>query len=214
MDQPILLWLRLDCKESVRRSSTWVFRVSLQTIDRCNALACSLLPQIRAQCTGEAILTALQISLSSPKWVYAVGLAAYTVISHAIAALILAFFHAGGVRHAPKNELLERVNEGIQLPDTPIAEPNQLVLQNVLVKAKDRQILSIPFCVFQSGRVAGVLGPSGAGKSTALRLLSSHVPGGLHVNGQVWLNNNAIHGEQASTIAFVPQSDDHLLPAL
>lgn len=159
-------------------------------------------------------MTALQISLSSPKWIYAVGLTAYAVFTFVIAAVVLGALGSGGVRHASKQDDSPRKAEKAQVPSAPTVSPVKVTLRNVIVTAKTRQILSIAGCTFSSGRVTGIMGPSGAGKTTALRLLSAHMHPQLSIEGSVTLNDKPLQKAFAAQIAFVPQHDDHLLPAL
>lgn len=166
------------------------------------------------QCNGEAILTALQIPLESPKWVYAIGLAAYSAITYLIAVLVLHWSNNGGIRHASKKESTDVKAEKGQLPDAPFASPAILSLQDVKTFSGDKPILDIPFASFSSNTLTGILGPSGSGKSTTLSLLSGHLSSSLTCHGAVTLNGRPISSSDVACIAFVPQSDDHLLPAL
>ena len=90
--------------------------------------------------------------------------------------------------------------------------------QTVRFRLAPRTLLRDVSGSFSRGETVAVLGPSGAGKSTLLRAISGRADASTGVrvaSGRATLDGARVAPEiLRETVAFVPQSDDHLSPFL
>jgi ABC-type multidrug transport system ATPase subunit len=91
--------------------------------------------------------------------------------------------------------------------------------RNFFHKTSRKVILRSISLSFDPGKINVIMGPSGSGKTSLLQSLSRKLKGGLstsyNTSGEITLNGLPASTEMIkSTISFVPQDDDALMPAL
>lgn len=132
----------------------------------------------RNACDGTAVLIGLKFPLETPIYVYPLGLLGFVVGSHALALLLLTFYHPGGVKHAASQSTDEKKvaqvekatkaqpkvissREGV---DVKVERLGLTVSSRSLLKRGarvERAILIEVDAFFPSGKVSVIMGPSG-----------------------------------------------------
>ncbi|KAG8903628.1 hypothetical protein FRB99_002933 [Tulasnella sp. 403] len=179
----------------------------------------------RNQCDGNQVLQGVLIPLDINPGYYLSALCGLFTVSYAIAGVILAVYHPGGVKHAAQIATSGRGKEAM-VPDSV-----EIARQRIDVEVRglsltwsrrgtSKSILRDISSRFPSGEVTAILGPSGAGKSSLLQLIAGrHMNAGpfakFSTDGAVLLFNGKSRPKGfRSLVSFVEQEDSHHLPAL
>ncbi|KAG9003035.1 hypothetical protein FRB93_011322 [Tulasnella sp. JGI-2019a] len=202
------------------------FRVVVISQFRDRTFACDgITGTATNQCDGNQVLQGLYIDPHDNVGYYIAGLIGLTVMNYAVATLLLACYHPGGLKHASRLISSADGNGSINTDDIHIVRQRvDVQVQNLSLtwtrRTKNKRILHGIRASFPSGEVTAVLGPSGAGKSSLLQLIAGrymHAGQLAHfdVAGQVLFNGSVVSSKQArGFVSFVEQDDAHHLPAL
>lgn len=137
----------------------------------------------RNQCEGTAVLIGLRFPLSTPVYVYPLGLLGFVIVTIILATLLLSTYHPGGVKHAAAQAsqkevvtkekrqsemLLQRKGVNVRVDKLALT-----VSMRTATRAKvDKVILREVDAEFPSGEVSVIMGPSGVGPLKASLLFS------------------------------------------
>ncbi|KAM0752952.1 P-loop containing nucleoside triphosphate hydrolase protein [Meredithblackwellia eburnea MCA 4105] len=211
----------------------WITR--LQFINR--SFSCEgVTGAARNACEGNNVLVGLRFHLSTPLYVYPLGLVGFVIVTQAISVLILHSYHPGGVKHAAQRApsedekavaAVEKATAGGHNVPLDATEQVDVNVENLQLfvgkkggegKAERKCILAEVGALFPGGQVSVIMGPSGAGKSSLLQLLAGRLSTGrrsyFESTGAILLNGQPLDASSKGLIAFVEQEDAHHLPAL
>ncbi|GAA5989967.1 hypothetical protein JCM5350_002350, partial [Sporobolomyces pararoseus] len=157
------------------------------------------------QCMGRNVLTGMRLNLNTPLYVFPLGLLGFIVVTYVWAALQLAYFHPGGVKHAAQvssnesestleaeedNDKLEKkkldknasqLDSRKELVDVVVDDLRLVVRKRSLARKGEKVekvILEKVNARFPAGQVSVIMGPSGAGKSSLLQMLAGRLSSG------------------------------------
>ncbi|BGP42824.1 ATP-binding cassette transporter snq2 [Rhodotorula kratochvilovae] len=206
----------------------WVAR--LQFVGRTFACEGVTGPALN-QCEGINVLRGMRFNLGTPLYVFPLGLLGFVLVTYALAALLLATYHPGGVKHAAKqvSKVTVEPASAAELKRSSSRRAVDIVVSHlklVVVKRgfgklrarREKVILEDVSAHFPPSKVSAIMGPSGAGKSSLLQVLagrlSSSAMSSFTSTGSITLNGQPFDSSLASLVAFVEQEDAHHLPAL
>ncbi|GAA5828021.1 hypothetical protein JCM3770_002793 [Rhodotorula araucariae] len=133
------------------------------------------------QCEGVNVLRGMRFNLNTPLYVFPLGLLGFVVVTYALATLILATYHPGGVKHAAK-QVSKQASDPTSAAELKRSNSRGTVdivvrhLQLVVVKLglgklrerREKVILEDVSAHFPAARVSAIMGPSGVRLSLGL----------------------------------------------
>jgi ABC-type multidrug transport system fused ATPase/permease subunit len=178
----------------------------------------------RNACDGTAVLVGFQFALSTPLYVYPLGLLGFIIVTNLLSIIVLDSYHPGGVQHGEqqdsvndipalrvgleKNQVISRGSQVTILVD----RLNLAVSTRAFFKPREpitKVILEGISCAFPANQVSVVMGPSGAGKSSFLSLIAGRLNSGslsdFTQTGDVLVNGQLADESTAALISFVEQ---------
>ena len=141
----------------------------------------------------------------------------------ALALVLLAFYHPGGVRHAPRVTSRTKGKGSIEAEIDIKRERVEVAAANVRLthidihlpsfKRIEKTILANVSALFPGGKLSIIMGPSGSGKSTFLRMcagrpMKAGLFGTLHGSGEILFNGTPASKHNGRLCAFVEQGTE------
>lgn len=142
----------------------------------------------RNACDGTAVLVGLGFSLSTPLFVYPLGLLGFIMVCNLLATVVLETYHPGGVKQAAQQASSDISTLQVIREEQPLEEKKKIgvavkvegltlsVVTRSLFKKEAKCLLDDLSFEFPANQVTCIMGPSGAGKSSLLQLLAVSFP--------------------------------------